>query len=157
MFDAGTNHSGHVSFEFENLLPGAHQIFFSAWDNSLNRASVPVRIVVTPKNLQIIDPMTYPNPAPGHTAFTFSLTHDAKVTIKIYTVAGRLIRTFDGFASRGFNRFPEEDWECTDEDGDFLANGLYLYKIIAQCNPSQFEIESEKQRSERIGRMIVMR
>jgi len=157
VFDTGTNHSGHVGFEFENLLPGTHQILFSAWDNSLNRANVRVQVVVTPKNMQIIDPMTYPNPAPGYTAFTFSLTNDAQVTIKVYTVAGRLIRTLNGFASRGFNHFPEEDWDCTDEDGDFLANGLYLYKIIAQRKRSFFETEKENQRSERIGRMIVMR
>ncbi len=77
----------------------------------------------------------YPNPASGATAFTFRCIGTAppeKGSIRIYTVAGRLIREILIPASAlrvGFNSVP---WDCRDQDGDRLGNGLYFYKLILQ-------------------------
>ncbi|HHZ15040.1 MAG TPA: hypothetical protein GX398_02880 [Candidatus Cloacimonetes bacterium] len=87
----------------------------------------------------------YPNPVlgraedprnDGRTRFTYVLTDDAdQVTIKVYTVAGRLVRTFKNLPTGvGYHEYPRtlHGWDCTDELGFPLANGVYFYKIIAK-------------------------
>ena len=72
----------------------------------------------------------FPNPMKDITNFTFMLF--APVTpqscrIKIYTVAGRLIKEIIAPAKVGFNQIY---WDGHDADGETIANGIYLYKII---------------------------
>lgn len=87
----------------------------------------------------------YPNPVlgraedpknDGRTRFTYVLTDDAdQVTIKVYTVAGRLVRTFKNLPTGvGYHEYPRTlyGWDCTDELGFPLANGVYFYKVIAK-------------------------
>jgi hypothetical protein len=88
----------------------------------------------------------YPNPFKNDTYFTFDL-YGSKVPdelyIKIYTVAGRLIKTINIPQSQiqiGFNRFY---WDGKDQDGDELANGLYFYKIVYKNN-ELFRTEIQK-------------
>ena len=53
----------------------------------------------------------------------------AGVEIKIFTVAGRLIRVLDNIQGRSGQN--QVYWDGRDEENDELANGVYLYKIIA--------------------------
>jgi hypothetical protein len=81
----------------------------------------------------IIDVFNYPNPFRDNTDFTFQLTGSTipdELRVKIYTVAGRQIREINIPVSDvkiGFNKFY---WDGRDQDGDLIANGVYLYKII---------------------------
>ena len=94
----------------------------------------------------------YPNPVlgraedpknDGRTRFTYVLTDDAdNVTIKVYTVAGRLVKTFDFLPTGvGYHEFPRTlyGWDCTDEQGFPLANGMYFYKVIARKGKKTIE------------------
>lgn len=87
----------------------------------------------------------YPNPVKSktndpynanRTRFTYSLTDDAdNVKIKIYTVSGRLVKTFRELPSSvGYHEYPRTvyGWDCTDDTGMELANGVYFYKVIAK-------------------------
>jgi hypothetical protein len=77
----------------------------------------------------------YPNPFKNGTYFTFIVTGDKipdQLYLKIYTVAGRLIRTINVSSAElgsdvGFKRIY---WDGKDEDGDEIANGVYFYKVI---------------------------
>lgn len=82
--------------------------------------------------------LNYPNPFRQTTQFTWTLTRPADgVTIKIYTIAGRLIRTLDGAPGElGFNRLA---WDGRDAEGDEIANGVYLYKITARRDDHKLE------------------
>jgi flagellar hook assembly protein FlgD len=79
----------------------------------------------------------FPNPFKDDTYFTFELRgyeeeNAENVQIKVFTVAGRLIKDFTIQASElqpGFNRVY---WDGKDQDGDLIANGLYFYKVIAR-------------------------
>jgi len=109
-----------------------------------------VRLHVSTKS-SIDEMYNYPNPFQRETSFTFRLTGvepPQEVEVKVYTVAGRLIRhlTYPASAMRiGYNSLK---WNGRDEDGDELANGVYFYKIIAKFTDKSFE---------NIGRMAVMR
>jgi hypothetical protein len=70
----------------------------------------------------------YPSPFADETAFFYRVTQPLQsATVKIYTVAGRLVRTLDQpFPSVDLNQIP---WDGRDEDGDHVANGTYLYRL----------------------------
>ncbi len=79
----------------------------------------------------------YPNPFRNDTYFTFELRGTVvpdEFSIKIYTVAGRLIKQITVPPSAmniGFNRIY---WDGRDEDGDAIGNGVYFYKILSKLN-----------------------
>jgi len=94
----------------------------------------------------------YPNPVlgraedpknDGRTRFTYVLTDDAdEVTIKVYTVAGRLVKTFKNLPTGvGYHEYPRTlyGWDCKDEAGYSLANGVYFYKVIARQGNKKIE------------------
>jgi hypothetical protein len=109
-----------------------------------------VRLRVSTQS-RIAEMYNYPNPFKGETSFTFLLTGmepPQELEVKVYTVAGRLIRRISYPASSmrvGYNALK---WDGRDEDGDELANGVYFYKIIAKFTDETFE---------NIGRLAVMR
>ncbi len=73
----------------------------------------------------------YPNPTSGETHFTFKLTQiPDEMKIKIYTIAGRLIKEIKIPAIDLSYDFNKIYWDGRDEDGDIIANGVYLYKVI---------------------------
>jgi len=79
----------------------------------------------------------YPNPFKNDTYFTFEIhgqNAPQEFKIKVYSVAGRLIKNIYPPLSDlrvGFNKI---FWNGRDEDGDEIANGVYFYKIIAKNN-----------------------
>jgi hypothetical protein len=86
-------------------------------------------VVEVSGDLRIKDLSNFPNPMRNMTTFMFNLSGlDVKsCKVKIYTVAGRLIKTINASANIGFNQI---FWDGRDDDGDALANGVYLYKVI---------------------------
>ena len=73
----------------------------------------------------------YPNPFSSETYFTFKLTQiPDELRIKIFSVAGRLIKEINVPASNFNYDFNKVEWDGRDEDGNLVANGIYLYKVI---------------------------
>jgi hypothetical protein len=77
----------------------------------------------------------YPNPFTDETWFTYELrgnTLPDEVKIKIFTIAGRLIKELvipSTSMQIGLNKIY---WDGRDADGDEIANGVYLYKLITK-------------------------
>lgn len=78
--------------------------------------------------------LPYPNPFSTSTRFVYTLTGDEKpyvFEIHIYTITGRLVKVIDLLALEdveyGYN-ITDFAWDGTDEYGDPLANGVYIYK-----------------------------
>jgi hypothetical protein len=96
-----------------------------AW---LELARVPV--VIGEVRLRIDRTRTWwlPNPFAGESHLSYRLTDSASRTrLRIYTVAGRLIRddsTLD--TNKGLRRYR---WDGRDGDGHEVANGLYFYEL----------------------------
>jgi flagellar hook assembly protein FlgD len=70
------------------------------------------------------------------------------MTIQIFTVTGQLVRTITkaelGAIHIGLNR-TEFAWDGTDEYGDRLANGVYLYRVIRKRSNGQlFDFYEDK-------------
>jgi hypothetical protein len=92
----------------------------------------------------------HPNPFGRETSVIYTIDNETpvyKVAISIYTVGGRLIRLLDGSTDINFNRV---SWDGTDQQGDQVANGVYLYVIEVES------WEGETATSD-VGRMLRLR
>lgn len=130
--DAGGK-SGKISYRFSDLKEGEYSLRVKAWDvfNNPSQSEASFK-VVSDKNLVVDYVYNYPNPFRDHTYFTFqqSLSEAVKVRILIYTVAGRKVHEIEQpFVNDKFVRIA---WDGRDREGDLLANGTYLYKLIVQ-------------------------
>ncbi|MBN2564734.1 MAG: T9SS type A sorting domain-containing protein [Candidatus Eisenbacteria bacterium] len=68
-----------------------------------------------------------PNPFRSSTRLSFETLVPGNVTLSVYNVQGRLIRTLaSGFAGAGSH---ESFWDGTDEFGTEVAGGVYLYRL----------------------------
>lgn len=136
--DAG-GREGEVNYKFSRLDNGDYNILVKAWDVFNNFSSESSYFtVVNSDELVIRDVYNYPNPFVSNTTFTFqqNLTEPIDVKIKIYTIAGRMIREIE--KNNIVQKFVKVDWDGRDGDGDFIANGTYLYKIIVKTTDGAY-------------------
>jgi hypothetical protein len=136
--DAGGK-KGEIKYKFNKLNDGDYTIEVKAWDvfnNFSNEESF--FTVVNSDELVIRDVYNYPNPFSSNTTFTFqqNLTQPIDVKINIYTIAGRMVQQIE---EKNLNeKFVRIYWDGTDGDGDRMANGTYLYKLIVSTADGQF-------------------
>lgn len=125
------------------LQPGEYKFRYVATDITGNFADSVVNTVIVDNNLRISGIANYPNPMKTETSFMFNLSGELNPTtckVKIYSVAGRVIKEINSPAIIGYNNIY---WDGKDNDGDYIANGTYLYKFIIQGN-SQVETSIQK-------------
>ncbi len=139
-----------------SLAPGEHSVTVSAFDVFDNGADTSATFdIESSTQLSITNVYNYPDPFTSSTAFTFQrnggVGEPINVKIKVYTLSGRLIRTIDNLGIiTGDDTFVKIPWDGLDDDGNRLANGVYLYKVIAATVDGS-------QTSEALGKMAVLR
>lgn len=131
--DRDTYQSGEIRYALRDLPEGRQQVSVTAWDTHNNASTEEVWFDVK----SVSDPGLYnvfnvPNPFSRSTAFTFqrSSTEPVDVEVRIFTVAGRLIALLNVSAVTA--RFVSIPWNGRDRNGDEVANGVYLYKIVTR-------------------------
>jgi hypothetical protein len=70
-----------------------------------------------------------PNPFNPTTVIRFTVPEDGIVSLRIYDVAGRLVRTLAN-EKRQANHY-EIQWDGRDERGQRVASGVYFYRLVA--------------------------
>ncbi|MCW8849601.1 MAG: type IX secretion system sortase PorU, partial [Melioribacteraceae bacterium] len=143
--------SGEVNYNFSALPSGEYKIKVNAWDVYNNFASQENYFtVVDSDNLVIREVYNYPNPFSNNTFFTFQHNLDSplNVKIKIYTIAGRVIKEIESLSVE--DKFVKIEWNGRDEDNNKIGNGTYLYKIIAESADGEY-------RENILGKMAVIR
>ncbi|MCX6163338.1 MAG: T9SS type A sorting domain-containing protein [Ignavibacteriae bacterium] len=116
------------------LSDGVHDFMYVAYEPLNSKADTMRYLLTVNPEMRIYDLNTYPNPMKTHTNFIFNLSGSNIPNfckIKIFTVAGRLVKTISFPANIGYNQVP---WDGRDDDGDYMANGVYLYKMIIEGN-----------------------
>jgi len=74
-----------------------------------------------------------PNPFNPATRISFDLPAPADVTLEVFDVNGKRIRTlFDGHRGRGVY---SETWDGTDSRGNSVASGVYFYRLTVDGGP----------------------
>jgi endoglucanase len=72
----------------------------------------------------------YPNPFNGTTVIPIKLGKDADVSIQIYDLNGKQIRTlFNGRMNVGTRQIP---WDGNDENNIRVASGMYIFKVSVE-------------------------
>ncbi|MCD4651804.1 MAG: hypothetical protein K8S56_08480, partial [Candidatus Cloacimonetes bacterium] len=134
-----------------NLKKGSYVLLMSFADVNGNYREHSIPFFVN-DTFDIINVGNYPNPVygitlepinEGRTRFTYVLTDDAdEVSIKIFTVSGRKVKTFHNLPSSvGYHEYPRTllGWDCRDTHGEYLSNGTYFYKIVARKGSKKIE------------------
>ncbi len=112
----------------------------NASGNVVDSSGVEKNFVVN-EDTKILYVYNYPNPTKGETYFTFKLTQvPDELKIKIFTVAGRLIREITKTASELNFDFNRIYWDGKDTDRNEIANGVYFYKIIISRDGKQQDV-----------------
>ncbi|TPV34225.1 type IX secretion system sortase PorU [Paucihalobacter ruber] len=140
---------GTVSFPFRDLEPGPHTLTFRAWDVYNNSSTAELEFVVFDQNevLRIENVLNYPNPFVNYTEFWFNhnSSEPLDVSVQIFTVSGKLVRTLNGQTSGGNKSTSSLSkdivWDGRDDFGDKIGKGVYVYKLTVRSNTLNKEVE----------------
>ena len=111
----------------------------------------------------------YPNPFSNSCKFVYTLTGSQipnQMKIQILTMTGKVVREITrdelGQIRIGVNgnRSTDFSWDGTDEYGDKLANGVYLYRVVIGNKGSDFEhrnTAADKAFKKDYGKLYILR
>ena len=128
-------------------LDGDYELTVTGKDKSGNTAgNVEYKVAFQVINKPMISNMlNYPNPFTTSTAFVFTITGSEvpqNIRIQIMTITGKIVReiTKDELGPLHIGRnITEFKWDGTDQYGQKLANGIYLYRVITNLNGRALE------------------
>ncbi len=115
---------------YPDLRIGDNNLKFITKSSDGNNADTVTYSVFVSNELSIKDLVNYPNPMKSETSFLFNLAgavRPAGCKIKIYSVSGRLVKIINAPVNIGYNQI---SWDGRDTDGEYMANGVYLYQLI---------------------------
>ncbi len=150
-----TNKTATIVFTPE-LPDGRDTLRVTVRDASGNLADSAQSVVAfsVESDFKIQNLYNYPNPFRDETFFAFRMTGEpddrpTEFKIRIYTVAGRLIKEIDvmptlneSFNGNGFGLYRVR-WDGRDNDGDLIANGVYIYRVTIKT-PKETINKTEK-------------
>lgn len=126
--------------EFEQ--DGVYQLWVQGLDQSNNAAGdqyyrISFEVI---NQASVTNVLNYPNPFSTSTQFVFTLTGAEQpeyFKIQIMTITGKVVKeiTMDELGSLNIGRnVTKYAWDGKDTYGDQLANGVYLYRVVAKLN-----------------------
>ena len=152
----------------EFMKSGMHTMLVRATDksgNSSGDSDYRVNFEVITEST-ITDVLNYPNPFSTKTHFVFTLT-GSKVPdymkIQIMTISGKIVKEITKMELgplRVGRNITDYYWDGTDMYGDRLANGIYLYRVIAKIDGESIEkreTAAGKYFKQEFGKMYLMR
>jgi hypothetical protein len=136
-YEPGSATRGTVTYTLPGLETGPHVARIFASDNYLNRGEAELPFTVADgQAATIVRADLFPNPLRdgyGGTVISFELSEPAEVTVRIYAVSGKLVRSdFPGLQGEVGAGIQQIHWDGRDEDGDLVGNGVYLCSISAR-------------------------
>ena len=128
-----TYQRGYVTFAISGLADGPHNIKVRAWDVNDNTGTGTVDfIVVDGQVMDIAQLGNYPNPFSNSTHFVFEHNHPFEqldVQIEIYNISGALVKNIKDNITTTDSRTVDITWDGTDNGGNRLASGVYVYRL----------------------------
>ncbi len=143
----GTNNEAMAEFTPSLLEDGEYELIVTGKDKSGNTAgNLEYRVLFQVYNTPMISNMfNYPNPFTTSTAFVFTLTGSVvpqNLKIQILTITGKIVReiTKDELGPLNIGRnITSFKWDGTDQYGQKLGNGVYLYRVVTNLNGSKLD------------------
>lgn len=130
---SGQNDILTLSFDAAGLALGTYETTLAINSNGEGLALVPVTLNVNDGTAAggvpevLILAQNHPNPFNPKTSIRFGLPESGQVTLTVFDVNGRAVKTLaDGALPAGTHRF---EWDGTDAAGASLASGVYFYRL----------------------------
>ena len=160
-----------INFKPYFTADGEYEMIITGKDKSENSAgSIEYRVIFEVINKPMISNMlNYPNPFTTSTAFVFTITGSEvpqNIKIEIMTITGKIVReiTKDELGALHIGRnITEFKWDGTDQYGQKLANGIYLYRVVTNLNGKSLDKyksnddKTDKYFNKGYGKMYLMR
>lgn len=131
--DLNSYQQGVVHFQLPSLSAGIHSLKIKAWDVLDNSGETILEFnVAKDEELVLNHVLNYPNPFTTRTQFWFEHNRpdqNLQVTVQIFTLTGKVVKTIKQTINDAGNRSCEVDWDGHDDYGDKLGRGVYLYRI----------------------------
>lgn len=165
----GGENRAEVYFSPELPQDGEYILTVQSSDRSGNRAgaldySQSFEVI---NEQSISNVLTYPNPFTTRTQFVYTLTGSVApdvFRIQIMTISGRVVRDIDLLANESIDvgtHRTDYTWDGTDEYGDLLANGVYLYRVITSDGKGQVVKEYDNGTDQffknGLGKVVILR
>lgn len=146
--DLNSYKSGTIRYPFSELSEGKHTLSLKVWDVYNNSSqSYTEFIVARSAELALSHVLNYPNPFTTKTQFYFEQNQCCQVldvSVHIFTVSGKLVKTIDQFVqTEGFRSDPIE-WDGRDDFGDKIGKGVYIYRIKVKTSEGAVAEKFEK-------------
>jgi flagellar hook assembly protein FlgD len=172
-FIAPSQGENTANINFNPYFPedGEYELIVTGKDRSGNFAgNTSYKVSFTIINKPMISNMlNYPNPFTTSTAFVFTVTGSEvpqNIRIQVLTITGKVVReiTKDELGPLHIGRnITEFKWDGTDQYGQKLANGIYLYRVITNLNGKSLDKykakddNTDKYFNKGYGKMYLMR
>ncbi|GIV39311.1 MAG: hypothetical protein KatS3mg033_1111 [Thermonema sp.] len=157
-----------VEYQAQDLEDGVHALRVQGTDAKGNAAGTqPYEVefeVVNESTISHFYP--YPNPFSSNCRFIFTLTGKEvpeEIKIQIMTVTGKVVREITqdeiGPIHIGHN-ITQYAWDGTDEYGDRLANGVYLYRVLVRLHGKMVPLRAtagDRAFKEGFGKLYILR
>lgn len=140
--------TGELRYQLTGLTEGKHTLTLKVWDVNNNSSEETIEFVVqAQQQLALKHVLNYPNPFTTHTDFYFEHNQcctELEAQIQIFTVSGKLVKTINsptytiGYRSEGIS------WDGTDDFGDRLARGVYVYRLKVRTPSGEIAEKLEK-------------
>lgn len=168
------DNTASIIFKPHFLQDGEYEMIVTGKDKSNNTVgngnNIEYRVLFEVINKPMISNMlNYPNPFTTSTAFVFTVTGNEvpqNIKIEIMTITGKIVREITkaelGPLHIGRN-ITEFKWDGTDQYGQKLANGVYLYRVVTNLNGKSLERykgpddNTDKYFNKGYGKMYLMR
>ncbi len=131
-----TYQQGEVRYQLTELTPGEHNLTLKAWDVHNNSSTSSLSFLVAENSTIALEHvLNYPNPFTTNTQFMFEHNQactQLDVRIQIFTVSGKLVKTLEHHSHENGYRVDGITWDGTDDFGDRIGKGVYVYKVEIQ-------------------------
>ncbi len=133
--DLDTYMSGSISFPFFNLEKGKHKLSLKVWDVYNNSSRAELNFEVDNDERVFRNILNYPNPFAWET--NFSIEHnlpdtELKITIYIYNISGRIIKTIVNRSYTTGYRIAPIHWNGMNDGGNYIESGFYIYRAVIE-------------------------
>ncbi|MEY3441963.1 MAG: hypothetical protein RLZZ519_244, partial [Bacteroidota bacterium] len=140
-----------LHFKPGHLVDGEYTLRVQGFDQNGNQAGktdyeINFKVV---NEVALSNLLNYPNPFSTSTRFVYTLTGaeiPERFDVQIFTITGKLVKVVDLHETNdvkvGYN-ITNYAWDGRDEYGDQLANGVYIYKVVAKVNGKDMKLRDE--------------
>ncbi|MEM7370816.1 MAG: type IX secretion system sortase PorU [Bacteroidota bacterium] len=137
--ESGSYQRGSVKYPLRDLPLGEHTLRIRVWDVANNASEDTTVFIVSDNAIMALDRvLTAPNPLTSQAGETrFMIGHnqdgqDLQVQIEIISMTGQLVKSLSADFMASGNNFADLSWDGTDDRGNQLSNGVYVYRVSVQ-------------------------